>query len=161
MIHNGRKADAANAAQICDGESSTFHIGGGQFFVTRLLGELRQLDRQFDDVLLVDIADHGDEQAAIGVSSNANINVLLVDNFFFVDVDAGVELRKNFERRGADFQRDGSDRHLATGFFGFGGEAGSQVFEFGDVGAVVLRDVWNRVPGFGKVLGGFTANAAH
>ena len=161
MIHDRRKADAADAAQIRDGERAAFHIGGREFLVARLLRELRQLDRQFDNVFLVHIANHRNQQAAIGIGGNADVDVLLVDDFFFLHIDAGVELRENFQRRGADFQRDRGDRHLAAGFFGLGSEARAQLLEFGDVGAVVLRDVRNRVPGFGEMLGGFAANSAH
>ena len=68
---------------------------------------------------------------------------------------------KYFERGGADFQSDGGDGHFSAGLFGLGGEAGAQLFKFGDVGAVVLRDVRNRVPGFGQMFGCLAAHSAH
>ena len=161
MIHDRSESDAANASEVGDGERAAFHVGGSEFLLARLLGELRQLDRQFDDVFLVDVANHRNQQSAIGVGRNADVDVLLVDDFFFLDVDAGIELRKDFERRGADFQCDRGDRHLAAGFFGLGSEARAQLLEFGDVGAVVLGDVRDRVPGFGQMLGSLAANSAH
>src|SRR5271165_32629 len=161
MIHDGRKTHAANAPEIGDGERAPFHIGGRQFFLACFLRELRQLDRQFDNVFLVDVANHRNQQAAVSIGGHADVDVLLVDDFFFVEVDAGVELRKNFQCRGADFQRDRGDGHFAAGFFGLRSKAGAQLFEFGNVGAVVLRDVRNRVPGFGQMLGGLAANSAH
>src|SRR6202041_3908178 len=76
-------------------------------------------------------------------------------------VDAGVELRENLQSGGANFQSDRGHRHFAAGFLRFGSETRAQLLAFGNVGAVLLRDVRNRVPGFGKMLGGFAANSAH
>ena len=45
-----------------------------------LLGGLRELVGELDDVLLVDIADHRHEQAAVGVDGHADVDVLLVDD---------------------------------------------------------------------------------
>src|SRR5580658_7780079 len=161
MIHDRRKANAADSAEICNGESPALHFFGRDFLVTRFLRELRQLDRQFDYVFLVDVANHWNEQTAICVGGHADIDVLLVDDLFLLDIDAGIELRKYIQGRGTNFQSDRGDRHLATSLFGFRSEAGTELFEFSDVGAVVLRYVRNRVPGFGQVLGSFAANAAH
>ena len=147
--------------RLRDGECAAFHIGGRQFLVARLLRELRQLDSEFDDVLFVHIANHRNKQAAIRVGGHADVDVLLVDDFFFFDVDAGIELREDFERRGADFQRDRGDRHLAASLFGLGSETRAQLLEFGDVGAVMLRDMRNRVPRFGEMFGSFAPHAAH
>ncbi len=103
----------------------------------------------------------GTSKPAIRIGGHADADVLLVDDLFFLNVNAGIELRKNFERRGADFQRDGGHCHFAAGFFGLRSKPGAQLFEFGDVGAVVLGDMRNRVPGFRQMLGSFAANSAH
>ena len=131
------------------------------FLVACLLRELRQLHRQLDDIFLVHVADHRNQQAAIGIRRDADMDVLLVDDFFFLHIDGGVELRKYFERCGADFQSNRGHGHLAAGLFGLGSETRPQVLEFRDVGAVMLRDVGDRVPGFGEMFGGFAANPAH
>ena len=77
------------------------HIVGRELLIARLLGELRQFGREFDDVLLVDVANDRHQQAAIGVDRDADVDVLLVDDFFFLDVDAGIELREDLQRRSA------------------------------------------------------------
>src|SRR4029077_2079977 len=87
--------------------------------------------------------------------------VLLVNDLFFFNVDAGVELREDLESRGADFECDCRDGHLAARFFGLGSETGAQLLEFGDVSTVVLGHMRNRVPGFGHMLRGLPPNAAH
>src|SRR5207248_1499035 len=76
-------------------------------------------------------------------------------------IDGGVELWEDFQGSGADFQGDSGDRHFAAGLFGFGSEARAQLFEFSNVGAIMLRDMRNRIPGFGQMLGRLAANAAH
>ena len=116
------------------------------FFLAGLQGKLRQLDREFDNIFFIHVADDGDEQAAIRVGGDADIDVLLIDDFFLLHVDGGVELGEDFEGGGADFEGDGGDGHFAAGLFGLGSEAGAQLFEFGDIGAVVLGDVRNGVP---------------
>ena len=57
---------------------------------------------------------------------------------------------KYLQRRGTDLQRDRGHRHLAAGLFGLGSESRAQLLKFGNVGAVMLRDMRNRVPGFGR-----------
>src|SRR5258708_6892740 len=69
---------------------------------------------------------HRQKKRLIRFCRDTDMDVLLVDNFFFLHVDAGIELGKYFESRGANFQRDGRDRHLAASFFGLGCEAGPQ-----------------------------------
>ena len=86
---------------------------------------------------------------------------LLVNDFVLRHIDAGVELRKDFQRRRANFERDGGDGHLAAGLLGLRSEARAQAVEFGDVGFVVLRDVRDGVPRLPQMFGGFAANAAH
>ncbi len=76
-------------------------------------------------------------------------------------IDAGIELRKHLERRSYDLERNRRDRHLAAGDLGLGGEALAQLFQFGDVGQIVLGDVRDGIPGLGKVLGGLAADGAH
>ena len=55
-----------------------------------------------DDIFLIDIANHWHQQTAVGIDGNADVDVLLVDDLVFRHVDAGVELRENFQRRDAD-----------------------------------------------------------
>ena len=161
MIDDGREPDSANAAEIGDGESSTFHLGRRQLLLFGFFRKLGQFDGKVHDIFLVHVANHWDQQPAVGVHRDANVGVLLVDDFLVFHVNAGIELREDLEGSGANFQRDGGDGHLAAGLFGLGTEAGAELLQFGDVGAVVLRDVRNRVPGLGEMLGGLAADAAH
>ena len=70
-------------------------------------------------------------------------------------------MRENSQRRGADLKRDGSDGHLATGLFGFGRKACTQLLKFGNVGSIVMGYMRNCVPGFCQMLRGFAADATH
>ena len=64
------------------------------FFVARLLRQLLDLDGDLRDVLLVGVADHRHEQAAIGVHGDADVDVFLVDDLAALGVDRRVELRE-------------------------------------------------------------------
>src|SRR5580658_6069686 len=97
MIHNGRESSAADSSKISDGESAALHLVRSDLLIARFLRELRHLRCQLDDVFLVHVADDRYQQSAIGVYSDADVDVLLVDNFFFPHVDRGVELRKYFQ----------------------------------------------------------------
>src|SRR5258708_167564 len=160
MVHDWRKGCASDAAEIRNGESAAFHVSQSYFLVARFLRELRQLDGKLDDIFLVYVANDGDQKAAIGIGRDSDINVLLVDDFFFLHIDGSVELGENLEGGGTDLQSYGSHSHLAAGLLGLGSETGAQLLEFGVVGAVVLGDVGNRVPGFGQVFRRFAANSA-
>ncbi len=107
---------------------------------------LRQLDRQLDDVLLVDVAQDRHEQAAVRVHGHADVHVVLEDDLLGRHVDRRVELREALQRRGHDLQGDRRHRELAAGGFRPLGEARTQLLEVRDVGLVALRDVRHREP---------------
>ncbi len=122
---------------------------------------LGQFSGQFHDIFLVHIANHRDQQAAIGVHGDADVDVLLVNDLFLRHVNTGIELRENFQGGSADFQCDRRHRHLATRFFRLGRKTRAQLFQFGDVGLVLLGDVRDRGPGFPKMLGRLAPHTAH
>jgi hypothetical protein len=64
-------------------------------------------------------------------------------------------------RAGADFERDRRHCHLAAGLLSLGTETRPQLLECRNVSAVVLGDMWNRVPCFGQMLSGLPPDAAH
>src|SRR5579863_515205 len=161
IIHDRSKSNATDAAQVRNRERAAFHVGGSELFVAGFLGELRQFDRQLDDVLLIDVADYRNEKPAVCISGDPDVDVLLVDDFFFLNINTGVELRKHFQRRSADLECDGSNGHFTAGLFGLRGEAGTQLLEFSDICTIVLGDVWNCVPSFGEMLGSLATDAAH
>ena len=72
-------------------------LPSAELLVLRFLGKLGEFGGELDDIFLVDIANHRDQQAAVGIYGHANIDVLLVDDFIFCQVDAGVELREDFQ----------------------------------------------------------------
>src|SRR5712692_7547691 len=161
VVHNRSKADSTDPAQIRNRESAAFHLYRRQLLLPRLLGQLGQFHGQFDDVLLIYISNDGHQQAAIRVCRNTDMDVLFVDDFFLLHINAGVELREYFECSRAYLQRNRGDGHLATSFFGFGSETRSQLLEFRNVGAVMLCDVRNRVPCFGEMLCRLAPHSAH
>ena len=134
---------------------------GRKFLVARFFRELGQFGGQLDDVFLVDIAHHRHQQTTVGIDRNPDMDVLLVDDFLFRHVNAGVELGKDLESRSADFQGDGGHGHFSAGFGGSRSKARPQLLEFGDVGVILLGDVGNGVPGFAQMLGRFPAHPAH
>src|SRR5205809_302899 len=136
-----RQSSSANSAEIRNGESSAFHVGWAELFIARLLRKPGQLCRQFHDIFLIHIANHGYQQPAIGIHRDANVDELLVNDFLLLHVDAGVELRKYLQSGSANFQRDGGHGHLAASLLRLRSKAGAQLLELGDVGFVVLGDV--------------------
>ena len=96
MIDDRRKARAANAAEIRNRERAAFHLRGCQFAVARFFRKLCHLRCQLDDVFLVDIANYRHKQSAIGVDCDPNVDVPLVNNFFFPHINRCIELRKDF-----------------------------------------------------------------
>src|SRR5580698_5112959 len=159
MINDGRKSSAADSAEVGNGESPALHLFRRQFFLAGFYRKLGELSGEFDDVFLVDVTDDGHQQAAIRIDGDADVDVLLVDDFLFRHVDTGVELREYFERRGADFEGDGGDRHFAPGFLRFGSKTGAQLFELGDVSFILLGNVRDRGPRLPQVFRGFAADA--
>ena len=81
--------------EIADREAAALHVLERQLAGLGLLRQLRQVGRDLDDVLLVDVAKHGHEQAELGVDRDADVHVLLVDDLLVVDVDRRVELREH------------------------------------------------------------------
>ena len=65
-----------------------------------VVGQLVDLGGDLRDALAIGIAQHGHDQAALGVDGDADVDVLLVDDLVVLHVDRGVEHRVPLERRG-------------------------------------------------------------
>ena len=161
VIHDRTETCSPKATQVGDGERSAFHFFRSQFLLARFLGQLRHFGGKFDNVLLVHFAYHRHQQPAFRIHRHTNVHVLLVNNFCLLHVNRGIELREDFQGRGDHFERNGSDGHLAPGFFRFGGEARPQLFEFGDVSSIVLRHMRDGIPRFAEMFCSLAPHAAH
>ena len=103
IIHNRRKTGSANAAQVRDGEGPAFHVPRSQLLITGFVRQLRQLGRQFDDVFLVNVTNYRYQKSAISINCNPDVDELLIDDFFLLHVNAGIELRENFQCGSTNF----------------------------------------------------------
>ena len=124
----------------------------------------RELGRELQHALLVDVADDRHQQAAIGVDGDADVDVLLEDHRLAGHVDRRVDLRERLERRGGDLERHRRHRQLALRLrLEALAELLAQRLEIGDVGLLVLRDVRHGGPRVDHVLapscGGWRASA--
>ena len=73
-VDDRRERRAADAAEVGDREAAALHLVERQLAGARLLRRLRQLDRQLDDALAIDVADDRHEQAALGVDGDADVD---------------------------------------------------------------------------------------
>src|SRR5207245_7033259 len=95
-VDDRRERRAADAAQIRDAERAALPLLERQFAAARLLGELRQLDGDLDDVLGVGVANDRHKEAAIRIDGDADVHVLLEDDLLGGEIDRRIELWKHF-----------------------------------------------------------------
>ena len=160
-VDDRRERRAADAAKIRDAEAAALHLLERQLPVACFLGQLRQLHGELHDVLGVGVADDRHEQPAIGVHGDADVDVLLLDDFFRRHVDRDVELREGLQRRRDHLHGDRGDRQIAAGGLHLLRVVLAKLFERRDVGQIVLRHMWNGRPRGRQVLGRLAPYAAH
>ena len=113
---------------------------------------------QLGDALLVHVADHRHQQAALGVHGDADVVIVLEDRAGCWPVSRrGVEVRELLQRHGDGLQREGRHRQLRPlAVLGL-----AERFQVGDVGQVVLGDVRDQAPGQAHLPGGRLAHREH
>src|SRR5690625_2200195 len=143
-IDDGRELGAADAAQRRNGNAAAGHVGRTELLVAGLDRNLAQLLGQFDQPLLVAIADHRHHQAVRRVHGDADVEILLEDQLFAGRVQRGIELRELLQRRdhGLDLEHQRRDLDVRV----FLAELLAEGFQLGDVGVVMLGDVRDHRP---------------
>ena len=120
------------------------HLGRRQLAVARLAGQRRQLARDVDQALLVDVADDRHDEALRRVGREAEVVVLLEDEV--VAVERGVELRELLQRRHAGLEQQGDHRELHALLRVLLVRALAEGLQLGDVRLVEVRDVRDHHP---------------
>src|SRR5215467_2398740 len=95
MIYDRTEPRSSDSAQVRNGEGPAFHLFRCQLPLARLLGKLGHLRRELDDILLVNIAQHGHQQAPLRIHGHAQVHILLVNDLAALHIDAGIELGKD------------------------------------------------------------------
>ncbi len=80
LVDHGGREDAAEAAEIGDGEGSSLHLIGAELAGTGSGGQVHDVALQTDDVLLVGVADHGHDQAVLKSHGHAEVDVAMIDD---------------------------------------------------------------------------------
>src|SRR5215471_12578438 len=91
LINYGRGEEAAEAAEIGDGESSALDLVWLQMAGAGARGQVCDVTLQTDDILLVGIADHRYDQAVVQRYCDADVDVAVINDIGSVDgrVDDG------------------------------------------------------------------------
>jgi len=119
------------------------------FFWRGTLRYLRHLLADVINALLVHVAQLRHHEAALGIDRDAEVVVVLLDQFAFHGVEAAVELRHLLEDDGTRLEHESGDGELAgpLRFLLF-----AERLNVGDVGDVVLRDVRDHVPAHAQMV---------
>ncbi|MNR06952.1 hypothetical protein D3C85_1230520 [compost metagenome] len=143
-IHDRGERGATEAAQRTDGEAASAHLSHRQALVARLGRDRLQLRGQFGDALAITVAQHRHEQAKARVHGHADVEILLQHQVFAAAIQGGVELREAFQRPDHRLDQIGQQRQL--------GRLARRVarlaprLELGDVGIILVGDMWNHHP---------------
>src|SRR5690606_15249742 len=135
-----------NAAQRRNREAAALHLGRCQLAVTRQAGEFGRFTGNIEDALLVGIANHRYHQTVRGIGCKTDVVVLLEHQR--VAVERGIEFRELLERGHHSLDEEGQhgDLDARLGLRLLFVQILAELFQFGDIGHVVVRDVGNHDP---------------
>ena len=140
-VDDRREVPRAEGAEVGDRERTAARVLDGELAVAGTLRCLREVDRELDDVLLVDVADNRHDQPALGVDRRPHVDVALEDQFAADDIDAGVHAGVGLECPCHDLQQHDREREVAAGLGGARLEALAHGLELRHVRRGVQRDV--------------------
>src|SRR5207244_2328855 len=100
VVDDRNRAGATERADVGDRERPPAQVVERRLARADALRERRQLALQLDERLSIDVADHRDDQAALGRHRDAEMAVPLEDELARRRIEAGVELRVLLEREG-------------------------------------------------------------
>src|SRR5882762_1931830 len=101
---------AAEDAWVGDGERTFLHLFGLQFFRTRALREVIHVALDAENVFLVGVFHHRDEQAPIEGHGDADVDLLVQDDVR--SVQRGVQRRKRAQAGDGGLHEEGHERQL-------------------------------------------------
>ncbi len=81
------------------------------------------------------------------INRTTDIEILLEDNFVCFRIETAVELGESLQAGRQRFDHDCRHRHLGTILSDPLTESFAGLLKIGDVGPVMLSDMWNDVPG--------------
>ena len=101
LIDDGQTENSAELAGIGDGESRAFHLFRLEFFVAGALAQVADATLQTEEIQLVGILQHRNDQAPVERDRDSNIDVAMVADAFAFErgVHDGILLQRDEWRR--------------------------------------------------------------
>ncbi len=159
-VEDGGRENGTVDATVGDGEDAAFEVGQSQFSFAGTGSDGAEGFFEAREIELVAIAKNGDDEAAFGADGDADIKVVLGDDF--IAFDAGVDGGNRFEGVDGGLEKEAHEAEFDAVLGLEGGlNFGAKGDEIGEVGFVEGGEDSGGVLGTDESIGDFAAEGGH